>query len=89
MPTLEFTKKVRNNLLIQSDLIIAEITDPIQIDRWMKYRRELRTFFDDKPADFDYTKIIWPRTPYDIDALLAKAAEGDSEAIKIVEKDSL
>jgi hypothetical protein len=86
----DFIKKVRNNFLVQSDSIIANITDLKEIERWKLYRQQLRTFFDDKPDNFDYINdLIWPRTPIDIDALLQKAAEGDEEAISIIEKDNL
>lgn len=89
MPTKEFIVKVRNNLLVQSDLAIAELTDQTEIERWKVYRQQLRDFFVDKPDDYDYTQIIWPRTPKDIDALKEKAAAGDEIAQEIIQRDNL
>lgn len=89
MPTKEHNILVRNNLLAESDRIIADITDPVEIERWKLYRQQLRDFFVDKPGDFDYTKLVWPRTPKDIDALKEKAAQGDTVAQEIIERDGL
>lgn len=88
MPTLEHVKMVRNHLLMQSDLKLAELISQDEINRWIKYRILLRDFFINKPADFDYEHdLIWPKTPIDIDELKRKASEGDAEAQKILEKE--
>jgi hypothetical protein len=93
MITKEFIKTIRNNLLKQSDVTIAnylEQGNTTEANRWTEYRSKLRTFFDDKPDDFDYEKdLVWPRKPTDIDALHKKASEGDQEAIEIIKKDGL
>jgi hypothetical protein len=84
MATLEHSKIIRDHLLIRSDIIVSELTDPQEISRWTHYRQLLRDFFKDKPVDFDYQQIIWPKTPVDIDALKQKAADGDTEAANIL-----
>lgn len=89
MSTKEIHKQIRNNLLVQSDYIIKELYDDVQINRWVKYRQQLRTFFDNLPDNYNYSSIVWPRTPNDIDALYQLAAEGDAEAAKIIKKDKL
>lgn len=89
MPTKEISKQIRNNLLVESDRVIKELRDDTQINQWVIYRQQLRTFFDKLPDDYDYEKIIWPRTPIDIDELHRKAAEGDAEAVKIIKRDKL
>lgn len=88
MPTLEHSKVIRDHLLIESDIIVADLTDSQEISRWVHYRQLLRDFFANKPADFDYEKIIWPKTPRDIDALKQKAAEGDADAAAILSKEA-
>lgn len=87
--TKEFQKIVRNNLLVHSDQIISELTDETEINRWKLYRQQLRDFFVDKPADFNYEQLTWPRTPTDIDDLKEKAAAGDEIAIQIIQRDNL
>ena len=88
MTTLEHNRLIRNHLLVESDLILAEQTDPVEIQRWQHYRSLLRDFFLDKPEDFDYEHdLIWPKTPTDIDALKTKAAEGNAEAKAILDKE--
>lgn len=89
MPTKEISKQIRNNLLVQSDNIITELHDDTQINRWVAYRHQLRTFFDTLPDDYDFEKISWPRTPADIDELHRLAAIGEPEAIKTIKKDKL
>lgn len=88
MPTLEFSKLVRNNLLKQSDVTISELYDEAEINRWKHWRQLLRDYFVDKPADFDYTQLIWPKSPRDIDALKQKASLGDEEAKNILAKEA-
>jgi predicted nucleic acid-binding protein len=88
MATFEHSKIIRDHLLIESDIIVAELTDAQEISRWVHYRQLLRDFFIDKPENYDYIKIVWPKTPRDIDALKQKAAEGDAEAIAILAKET-
>lgn len=91
--TKEFAKFVRNNRLIHSDKVLSTLIDEnaseAEINRWVVYRQQLRDFFIDKPEDYDYEKLIWPRTPEDIDELKRKAAEGNQEAAQIVQRDNL
>lgn len=87
MPTLEHSKIIRNHLLIDSDAIIAELIDPVEIQRWVHYRQLLRDFFVNKPADYDYEKLIWPKSPRDIDALKQKAQDGDADAQAILARE--
>lgn len=90
MFTKDFIKHVRNSRLAQSDIIIADLTDEVEIARWAEYRQKLRDFFNDKPDDFDYEhNLVWPRTPNDIDALKEKAAAGDTDAAAIIARDNL
>jgi hypothetical protein len=93
MITKDFIKTVRNNRLKDSDHVIAnyiEEGNTEEVNRWVEYRNNLRTFFDNIPDDFDYQKdLVWPRTPFDIDALHEKASQGDQEAIEIIQKDGL
>lgn len=88
MATLEHSKIIRDHLLIESDIIVAELTDAQEISRWLHYRQLLRDFFVNKPADYDYVAIIWPKSPRDIDALKQKAAEGDANATAILAKEA-
>lgn len=88
MPTLQHSKIIRNHLLIQSDIRVSELTDPEQQSRWLHYRQLLRDFFVNKPLDYDYTSIVWPKTPDDIDALKQKASEGDANAAAILAKEA-
>lgn len=88
MPTLEHSKKIRNHLLIETDLIVAELTDPEEIARWVHFRQLLRDFFIDKPGDYDYEKLVWPKSPRDIDALKIQAAAGNTEAQAILAKEA-
>lgn len=85
----DFLKQIRNNILIETDDIIAEIDDAVQLARWQAYRQKLRTFFDDKPEGYDFVGFTWPDNPNNIDALLQKAAEGDVEAIAAVARKGL
>jgi hypothetical protein len=93
MITKDFIKSIRNNKLKESDHVIADYLEQgntTEANRWVTYRNQLRDFFDDKPENFNYqTDLVWPRTPYDIDALHEKASQGDQEAIEIIQKDGL
>jgi hypothetical protein len=93
MITKDFVKSIRNNLLKESDSIVADYLEQgntEEANRWNEYRIQLRTFFDDKPEDYNYQRdLVWPRTPTDIDALHRKASQGDQEAIEIIQKDGL
>ena len=90
MITKDFIKNVRNVRLAASDSIIAELTDEVEIARWVEYRQQLRDFFVGKPDNFDYeNNLIWPRTPQDIDALKERAAAGDAESAAIIARDNL
>ena len=89
IPTFENTKRNRNELLKLSDRVFSTITDPVEVARWTTYRQQLRDAFVDLPVDFDWNMFVFPRTPTDIDELKRKAAEGDTEAAKIVKKDKL
>jgi hypothetical protein len=90
IPTVEFLKIIRNNRLIESDIEISNIEDETEMARWVEYRQKLRDYFVDKDDSyFQNNQVIWPRTPRDVDALKAKAAEGDAESIEIVQKDGL
>ena len=80
----DFLKQIRNNILVETDIIIADIEDSTQLTRWQAYRDQLRTFFDDKPEGYDFIGFTWPDSPANIDALLQKAADGDAEAIAAV-----
>lgn len=88
MPTLEHSKLIRNNLLKESDIIIAELYDETEINRWKHWRELLRNYFVDKPTDFDYEQLVWPKSPRNIDALKEKAAAGDEEAKSILAKEA-
>jgi citrate lyase beta subunit len=85
----DFLKQVRNNILIETDIKIADIEDATQLARWQAYREQLRTFFDDKPESYNFVGFTWPDSPENIDALLEKAAEGDAGAIALVAQKGL
>jgi hypothetical protein len=88
--SLNFVRTVRNNLLVHSDTVISELEDKIEIARWMEYRTKLRNFFIDKDETyFSNNKLIWPKTPTDIDALKNLAAAGDTEAQEIIQREGL
>lgn len=84
-----FLKEIRNGILAETDVKVAEIDNPIQLARWQAYREQLRTFFDDKPEGYDFVGFSWPDSPENIDALLRKAAEGDAEAMAAVARKGL
>lgn len=84
-----FLKQVRNNILIETDIRVVDIDDPVQLTRWQTYREQLRTFFDDKPEGYDFVGFAWPDSPDNIDTLLQKAADGDVEAIAAVARKGL
>lgn len=85
----DFLKQIRNNILVETDIIITNIEDPTQLARWQTYREQLRTFFDDKPEGYNFIGFMWPDNPDNIDALLEKAAAGDAEAIAAVARKGL
>ena len=85
----DFLKQVRNNILVETDARITEITDPSEITRWESYRQQLRTFFDDKPEGYDFSNFSWPDNPENIDALKERAEQGDAEAIEAVRRKGL
>jgi hypothetical protein len=85
----DFLKQIRNSILAETDIRIAEIDDSTQLARWMTYRQQLRTFFDDKPEGYDFVGFTWPDNPDNIDVLLQKAADGDAESIAAVARKGL
>jgi len=87
--TRDTVKGVRNALLKISDQHVVEETDPERLAQWLAYRDGLRNLFVGLPDDYDWTKIILPRTPDDIASLKEKAAAGDEEAAAIVLRDNL
>ena len=87
--SIDQNKKIRNDLLKQSDVFLAEEFDPEIIQQWIDYRAKLRAVFDELADDFDHTTIVWPRTPRDIAELKKLAAAGDEEAIEIINRDGL
>lgn len=88
-PTLEMVKHSRNERLRLSDRIIGSVTDPAELAEWIAYRQELRDMFDNIPEDFNWEQISMPRTPHDIARLRELAAEGDTDAQDIIQKDGL
>jgi hypothetical protein len=88
-PTFEMVKYSRNEMLRASDKVFAKLTDSAEIQAWVDYRQQLRTMFDNIPANFNWATIVFPRNPRDIAALKEKAAQGDTEAIAIIERDGL
>lgn len=85
----DFLKQVRNNILVETDERLANITDPAEITRWENYRQQLRTFFDDKPEGYNFVGFSWPDSPDSIDGLKEKAAQGDAEAVEILKRKGL
>lgn len=88
--SLEFVRQVRNNLLIKSDVIVSEIEDETELARWLDYRQKLRDFLVGKEETyFANNKLVWPRTPKDVDSLKEAASRGDAESIEIVQREGL
>lgn len=85
----DFLKQIRNSILAETDIKIADIEDAALLARWHAYREQLRTFFDDKPEGYNFIGFTWPDSPENIDVLLQKAADGDAEAIAAVARKGL
>ena len=85
----EKVKFSRNELLKQSDKHIVDATSPEERAAWMLYRQQLRDMFVGTPPDFEWSKVIFPRNPVDIQTLKDLAAAGDTFAAEIIERDGL